>query len=93
MAKNPHQDWAESQIAAMVEISIDLPEAQRSVKWVLDHLPAGADPATWIPTADDLSADVTPADIVDARADWYASDAVPPKYKRLLDAVEDVDNA
>jgi hypothetical protein len=91
MAKNPHQNWAESQIAALVEIGIDLQEAQRSVKWVLDNLPQGEDPATWIPSAEQINVEISDADIVDARADWYASDSVPPRFKRLLDAVEDVD--
>lgn len=92
MAKNPHQDWAEQQIAALVEIGVDLIEAQRSVKWILENLPDGENPATWIPTAEQMWSEITQSDIDDARADWYASDAVPSKYKRLLDAVEDVDN-
>ena len=92
MAKNPHQDWAEQQIAALVEIGVDLIEAQRSIKWILENLPDGENPATWIPTADQMWSEITQSDIDDARADWYASDAVPPKYKRLLDAVEDVEN-
>lgn len=91
MAKNPHQDWAESQIAALVEIGVDLIEAQRSVKWVLDNLPSGENPATWIPTAEQMQSSITDADIQDARADWYAQDNVPPKFNRLLDAVEDVE--
>ena len=91
MAKNPHQDWAESQIAALVEIGVDLIEAQRSVKWVLDNLPSGENPATWIPTAEQMQSAITDADIQDARADWYAQDNVPSKFNRLLDAVEDVE--
>jgi len=31
-------------------------------------------------------AEITFADIADARADWYASRAIPRQYKRLLDA-------
>lgn len=91
MAKNPHQDWAESQIAALVEIGVDLIETQRSVKWVLDNLPEGENPATWIPTANQLRAEITDADIQDARADWYTQDSVPPRFNRLLDAVEDIE--
>lgn len=91
MAKNPHQDWAESQIAALVEIGVDLIEAQRSVKWVLDNLPDGVNPSTWIPTAEQMRADVTDADVQDARTDWYTQDSVPPRFNRLLDAVEDVE--
>jgi hypothetical protein len=91
MAKNPHQDWAEAQIAALVEIGVDLIEAQRSVKWVLDNLPSGENPATWIPTAEQMQSAITDADILDARVDWYTQDSVPPKFNRLLDAVEDVE--
>jgi hypothetical protein len=91
MTKNPHQNWAESQIAALVEIGIDLQEAQRSIKSVLDNLPYGEDPATWIPSAEQLNDEISEVEIMDARADWYASDSVPPRYKRLLDATEDVD--
>jgi hypothetical protein len=89
MAKNQHQDWAEREINALIDAGIDLQEAQRSVKWVLDNLPSGEDPATWIPSADILSAEITQADIADARSDWYAQDFIPPRFKRLLDAVLD----
>ena len=85
-----HRKWADGQIAALVELGVDLPDAQRSVKWVLDTMPEDADPNTWIPTAEQLYRDPsTPESVQDARTAWYASEAVPAKYKRLLDAGEE----
>jgi hypothetical protein len=78
--------WAESQIQALITIGFDAIEAERSVNWVLQHLPPGADPTTYIFPADALFESLDEKAIDDARANWYASDAVPAKYKRLLDA-------
>lgn len=94
MAASEHQKWAEQQIEVLVSCGVDLQDAQRTVKRILDLLPAGQDPATWIPTAEQLWQDPsTPEAVQDARADWYASDAVPAKYKRLLDAREEQSDA
>ena len=84
-----HQKWADSQIGVLTSIGIDLVEAQRSVNWVLNELPDGEDPATWVPPSYVLDAPIDAAAIQDARIDWYANDGVPPRFKRLLDAVED----
>jgi hypothetical protein len=82
-----HQTWVESQLRALIDIGVDLAEAERSVKRVLDMLPLGADPATWIPTAEDLWIQPDGKEAIDdARADWYASEAVQGRFKRLLDA-------
>ena len=78
--------WAEGQARELLELGIDAIEAQRSIKWVLDNMPIGADPNEWIPAISELDEGVSDADIQDARADWYASDSVPPAFKRLLDA-------
>lgn len=76
--------WAEEQVAGLVNAGVDLVDAQSTVDRVLAVMPEDADPDTWLP---DLGANLTDADVADARADWYASDAVPTKFKRLLDAV------
>lgn len=81
-----HEKWADGQIAALIDCGIDPADAQATVSRVLAQLPEGADPATWLPPVPE---GVTQADIDDARADWYASEAVPPKFKRLLDAGRD----
>ena len=62
-------------------------DAQRSVKWVLAHLPAGADPNVWTPSIEQLDEPIdSEAALADARADWYSN--APSKYARLLDAEE-----
>jgi len=82
-----HQAWVESQLRTLVDIGLDLAEAERSVRWVLDHLPAGADPATWIPSPGELwTAPDSDEAIADARQAWIASPAVQARFKRLLDA-------
>lgn len=78
--------WAENQIQALIRIGFDAIDAERSVNWVLQHLPPGADPTTYIFPAEVLNEPLDEKAIDDARADWYASGAVPNKYKRLLDA-------
>lgn len=91
MTEDELQKWAESQVDALVAAGIDRLDAQQTMKQVLAQLPEGVDPRTWIPPADGGPVEITEADVEDARADWMASDAVEPKYKRLLDAeaVED----
>jgi hypothetical protein len=78
--------WAEGQIQELIKIGIDAIEAERSVNWVLEHLPPGADPRTYIFPAETLNEPLDQKAVDDARADWYAANAVPNKYKRLLDA-------
>lgn len=91
MAKNPHQDWSEQQIAALIETGVDPVDAQATINRILAALPEGGNPSTWIAPVPDST--VTQSDVDDARADWYAKDEIPSRFKRLLDAAEDVDNA
>jgi len=91
MTEQELKAWAEGQIKALVEIGVDGLEAQNTVKRVLAQLPEGADPNTWIPGVETEEIEITESDIDDARADWWASDAVPSKFKRLLDATEQGD--
>lgn len=80
--------WAEQQMRLLLQLGVDLEDAQASVAWVLAHVPEGADPATWLPPAELFATEVaiTPAQVQDARVDWYARDSVPARFKRLLDA-------
>jgi len=78
--------WAESQIKTLIALGFDAADAERTVKWTLENMPPGADPETWVPSAAQLEQRITDADVHDARVAWYASDSVPPKFKRLLDA-------
>jgi hypothetical protein len=83
--------WVDGQVAALIECGVDPLDAENTMKRVLAKLPEGEDPRTWIPPVTDADAEISEADIADARADWYAT--APPKYARLLDAaeIEDVD--
>lgn len=84
-----HEKWQEDTIRTLIDLGVDPAEAQRSVKWVIDHLPDGEDPATYIFSGEELYEDpATDAAIADSRADWYAKDSVLPKFKRILDATE-----
>lgn len=80
--------WSEQQLALLLRLGVDLEDAQAAVDWVIANVPAGVDPATWMPPAELLAADaeVTPEHVDDARVDWYARDSVPTRFKRLLDA-------
>lgn len=78
--------WAEGQISELLKLGIDAIEAERSVTWVLQHLPPGADPRTYVFPADVLSEPLDQKAVDDARTAFYADDSVPPKFKRLLDA-------
>ena len=76
---------------ALVAAGVAPQVAERSVQWVLDNLPPGADPATWVPAPELVAAFANPTaeDVKEARTDWYASKDVPAKFKRLLDARPD----
>lgn len=82
--------WAEDQMADLIEAGVDVLDAEKIVAAALAAIPLGEDPATYTqtPMAAARDAEVTDEDIADARADWYASDAVPQRYKRILDAKE-----
>ena len=89
MSPEELRKWADGQVQALIDCGVDPLDAENTVKRVLAKLPEGVDPDTWIPPADNGEVEITEADVEDARANWYASDAVPAKYKRLLDAVEE----
>jgi hypothetical protein len=75
------------QVATLTKLGISASDIERSINFVDAHLPPDADPATWVPSAADLSDDLsTEAAVVDARANWYLK--APRKYRRLLDARE-----
>ena len=82
--------WAELQIADLIAAGTDALDAEKVVAAALAAIPLGEDPATYVqtPMAAARDAEITDEDIADARADWYASDDVPQRYKRILDAKE-----
>ena len=82
--------WAEDQVAGLIESGVDPLDAEKIVTAALAAIPMGEDPMTYVqtPIAAARDGEITAEDIADARADWYASDGVPQRYKRLLDARE-----
>ena len=81
--------WANGEIDRLIEIGVSPADAQQCVSVLLAMVPKGIDPATFeLPALDLLArAEVTDADISDARAEVYADDLFPAEYKRLLDAI------
>lgn len=79
------------QTAVLLRLGVAVADIERSIAWVDAHLPADADPATWIPSAADLSDDLSAeAAVIDARAAYYVDKRVPRRFRRLLDARETV---
>lgn len=78
--------WVEEQIQALTALGVSLPDAQRSVSWLLANLPAGENPDVWIPSAEMLITDLDSGAVEDARIAWYVD--APDEFKRLLDAAE-----
>lgn len=86
--RSQHQQWADEQIATLIDLGINPIDAQKSVQWVLDNLPYDADPATYIFPADMLWQEPS-ALVDDSAAAWMSSDSVPNRFKRLLQAREE----
>lgn len=80
-----YSKWAESEIQALIRIGVNPIDARRSTLWTLAHLPAGADPAKWIPTAVDLTETIDASKVQDARIAWY--ERKPAKIRQLLSPV------
>lgn len=75
------------QTVTLLKLGISQADIEASIKWVDTHLPADADPATWIPSAADLTNDLSAeAALVDARASHYVDKRVPRRFRSLLDA-------
>lgn len=86
--RHVHQAWADKEIAALIELGTNPIDAEKRISWVLDNLPPGADPATYIFPAHSLWQE--PATKQDDSASAYiASDDTPNKYKRVLTSREE----
>ena len=83
--RSEHQQWADQEIESLVELGFDLADAEARVRFVLDNLPPGADPATYIFPPHDLWQEPS-SQQTDSAAAWMADDNVPPRFKRLLHA-------
>jgi len=82
--------WAERQIAVLIDMGDDAMDAEKFVNDALATVPEGEDPETYVepPELAMQRAEITAEDVADARAEWYADEAIPQRYKRLLDAKE-----
>jgi len=80
-----HSKWAETETQVLIRIGVNPIDARRSTLWTLAHLPIGADPAKWIPTAADLTEIIDASKVQDARIVWY--ERKPAKIRQLLDPV------
>ena len=87
-AASERERWAQRQLNALIALGDDPRDAERWVRMLLDLMPEDADPASWVPSEEQMAllATVTAADVEAARADWYDARWVPRRYKRLLDA-------
>lgn len=82
-----HERWANQQIAKAIELGINPLDAAEAMRALLAALPLGADPATYVFSAEQLTEDITTdVAINDSRAAWY--ERVEPRFARLLDAGE-----
>ncbi len=79
----------EESFQALLDAGLSTQEAERIARLIVERQQNGVDPGRVLNEAEMAEmADVSQEDIDAARAEWYASRAVPAKFKRLLDARE-----
>lgn len=84
-----HEKWQTQQIQAAVAIGVNPLDAAKAAKWVIDHLPPGADPNTYVIPAAQLEQDLTAPEITqDAVSAWVAREDVPSQWKLIVVAGE-----
>ncbi len=82
-----HDKWAEKQIRVLIACGLSPQNAQAAIAFAQSRIPAAADPDTFILPPEGMM--LEPSDqavIADARNDWYQDEAIPNRFKRLLDA-------
>lgn len=81
--------WARRSIRQMVGLGVPFSDAAQATKWILDNAPEDADLDTWLPTPAqlDAAAQITDADIMDARAEWLIRPDNAGRWQFILDAV------
>lgn len=75
------------QTVELIRLGVDIHDIERTLTWIDATMPQGQQPATWIPSANDLVEDVA-ATVADTRLNWYAKRSVGARFKRILDAKE-----
>lgn len=85
--RSPHQHWYDKQRDTLLELGYDLADVLKRLDWILDNLPSGEDPATYIFPAHALWQEPSDSEQVqDSRVAWLADDQIPNKFKLILDA-------
>lgn len=80
--------WAELQKQALVRAGVNPVDADLAVNWVVENIPSGIDPETWI-VAQTLFLALRQGDpgaLQDVVAAWASNDAVETRHRRLLTA-------
>ena len=82
--------WERETMRQYRALGVPFTDAARAIAWALRLAPPDADMREWMPTPAQLDAEaqITDADIADARADWLAREDIPAEYRLLLDAIE-----
>lgn len=87
------EKWLEEQRLSLIAAGMGADEASKVIEWIRDNLPPGADPELWIseqPLAAVPSADLREL-FLQARVAWYAADHIHPRYTRILDSAQVLD--
>lgn len=79
----PDAAWHRRQVDALIALGDSPQDAER---FVAAAETLGDDDAAIDMAVLQAMSEITDADIGDARADWYANRAIPPAFKRILDA-------
>lgn len=76
--------------ATLLRLGVSPQDVERTASFVEAHLPANADPDTWLPSAALLQTGaISEAAVLDAREATYRNKAFPRRLRRLLDATEE----
>lgn len=87
----PHQKWADQQRDASLELGYDLADATARIQWILDNLPPGESPETFIFAPQDIWQEPSaPEHVMDTRVAYLADDSVGARFKLMPDAKGEV---
>ena len=77
----------------MMALGVTFSDAAQATKWILASAPEDANLDTWLPTPAqlDAAAQITDADIADARAEWLIRPDNAGRWQFILDAVVEVE--
>jgi len=89
--RSQHQQWYDREVATLVELGVDLADAEKRQQWILDNMPPWADPDTYVFVGRELYQEpATPENEQDSRVAYIANEDTPNRFKRLPSAkIED----